>query len=210
MTTAYPLKWPDGWDRTPSQRRSNYSRFKTTLDQARKKLLDELRLLGARNVVISSNLELRLDGMPRAEMARRKLPDPGVAVYFTYRGGKQMAMARDAYENVHDNMASIAHAVSHLRGLERHGGGTMMDRAFDGFAALPEPGNATHGRPWWKVFDFDRDPSQGLPVMRATYRDECERVYKKKAKSAHADNGGSHEQMIELNTAIATARKALQ
>ncbi len=105
MTVAYPLKWPDGWERTPSHRRSNYSRFKTTFEQARQRLSDELRLLGAKNIVISTNLELRRDGQPRAEMARRKMADPGVAVYFTYRGGKQMAMARDAFENVHDNMA---------------------------------------------------------------------------------------------------------
>jgi hypothetical protein len=100
--------------------------------------MNELRLLGATGVVISSWLPLRRDGLPYADQARRRLDDPGVAVYFMLRK-RQMVMARDAFTNVHDNLRSIGLGIAHLRGLERHGGGTMMERAFEGFAALPAP-----------------------------------------------------------------------
>lgn len=138
MADAYPLSWPEGWARTPDHRRENASRFNTTFDRARMELMNELRLLGAGSVVISSWLPLRRDGMPYADQARRRLDDPGVAVYFMLRK-RQMVMARDAYTNVHDNLRSIGLGIAHLRGLERHGGGTMMERAFEGFAALPAP-----------------------------------------------------------------------
>lgn len=138
MADAYPLSWPEGWARTPDHRRESSSRFNTTFDRARMELMNELRLLGAGSVVISSWLPLRRDGMPYADQARRRLDDPGVAVYFMLRK-RQMVMARDAYTNVHDNLRSIGLGIAHLRGLERHGGGTMMERAFEGFAALPAP-----------------------------------------------------------------------
>lgn len=138
MTEAYPLKWPDGWKRTPEYQRKTHSQFKTTFDKARRDLNAELVRLGAKDVVISSWLALRNDGQPYADQARRRLPDPGVAVYFTFKK-HQMVMARDAYTSVHDNLRSIGLGIAHLRGLERHGGGTMMERAFEGFAALPSP-----------------------------------------------------------------------
>lgn len=138
MAEAYPLSWPEGWPRTPEYKRESRSRFNTTFDRARAELMNELRLLGAIGIVISSWLPLRRDGMPYSDQARRRLDDPGVAVYFTLRK-RQMVMARDAFTNVHDNLRSIGLGIAHLRGLERHGGGTMMERAFEGFAALPAP-----------------------------------------------------------------------
>lgn len=120
-----------------------------------------------------------------------------------------MVMARDAFDSVHDNLRSVGLAVEHLRGLERHGGATMMERAFEGFMALPEPGNASHARPWWKVFDFQQDPSNVGPTGKAATLAGCEAAYRSKAKAAHADTGGSHDQMVELNAAIAQARKVL-
>jgi hypothetical protein len=138
VADAYPLTWPEGWPRTADHRRETRSRFNTTFDRARMELMNELRLLGAAGVVISSWLPLRRDGMPYADQARRRLTDPGVAVYFMLRK-RQMVMARDAFTSVHDNMRSIGLGIAHLRGLERHGGGTMMERAFEGFAALPAP-----------------------------------------------------------------------
>lgn len=206
--SAFPLQWPEGWERTPDGKRKNYSMFRTTFDKARKELHLELQRLKAKYVVVSTNIPLRLDGNPRADVARLRITDPGVAVYFSLRD-RPMVMARDAYWSVHDNLRSIGLGIEHLRGLERHGGATMMERAFEGFAALPEPGNAAHGRPWWKVFDFQQDPSATGPVGKAAILAGCEVIYRQKAKAAHADTGGSHDQMVELNAAIAMARKVL-
>ena len=127
MTAAYPLSWPDGWKRTAPDLRKSSSPFSTTFDKARRELLDELRMLKAGGIVISSWLPLRTDGQPRADVARYRIEDPGVAVYFTLRG-HQMVMARDLYWSVHDNIRSIGLAVAHLRGLERHGGASMKER----------------------------------------------------------------------------------
>jgi hypothetical protein len=184
MTEAYPLQWPDGWPRTPVHRQVR-SRFKVTPDRARRNLLDQIRLLGGRQVVISSNLAIRQDGMPYADQARRRIYDSGVAVYFTLKG-KQMSMACDLYQSPHENMHSVGHAIEHLRGLERHGGGHMMERAFAGFTALP-----ASGPDCWTV----------LRVAPGSSVEAIERAYRNLAKEKHPDAGGTHAAMSELNNA---------
>lgn len=187
MTEAYPLQWPDGWARTPDHARKPYSQFKTTFDKARRDLNAELARLGARDVVISSWLALRNDGQPYADQARRRIPDPGVAVYFTYKK-RQMVMARDAYTNVHDNLRSIGLGIAHLRGLERHGGGTMMERAFEGFAALPPP----------DAFD----PWAVLGLKPSANRDDISEKFRILSRSHHPDApGGSTEKFQRLERA---------
>lgn len=186
MTQAYPLAWPENWPRTETGRRKSHSPFSTTFDKARRDLLDELRRLGARNAVISSWLPLRQDGQPRADVARRRIEDPGVAVYFELRG-RPMVMARDAYWNIHDNIRSIGLAIEHLRGLERHGGAVMMERAFEGFTALPPPKARDH----WAVLGIAPTKDYGA-ILHA---------FRTMAKTAHPDSGGSDKAMHELTEA---------
>lgn len=186
MTEAYPLSWPEGWQRTPDNRRSSGSQFKTTFERARNDLMKELRLLGATNIVISSWLPLRRDGLPYADQARSRLNDPGVAVYFTFKK-RQMCMARDAYTNVHDNLRSIGLGIAHLRGLERHGGGQMMERAFEGFAQLAAPDSF--------------DPWAVLGLKRGASQEDIEAQFRNLAKRHHPDVGGSTEEFQKLQRA---------
>jgi hypothetical protein len=82
MVQAYPLTWAAMYPRTPRAQRES-ARFEVSFSTARDELLNELRLLGATNVIISSNVPLRRDGLPYANF--REPEDPGVAVYFKWR-----------------------------------------------------------------------------------------------------------------------------
>ena len=92
MTEAFPLQWPAGRPRSSYSQRS---RFKVSGWDATKLVIAEIRRLGGRNAVISSNVELRNDGLP---YANRKPPaDKGVAVYFEYRQ-QPMCFACDKWD----------------------------------------------------------------------------------------------------------------
>lgn len=201
--TAFPLAWPEGWPRTPPHQRSQTHRFggkvySLSFDRARLDLMDELHRLGARNVILSTNVPLRNDGAPYAGAAERRLDDPGVAVYFTLKG-KPLAMARDGFQHIAANMRSLFLAVEGLRQLERHGGSYMMERAFSGFLALPAPASAA--RPWWAILGYI-SPA-GITAS------QVETQFRYLAQQRHPDSGGSHDAMAELNAARAAALKEI-
>lgn len=200
MTTAHPLAWPPGWLRTDDAKRvdgryhfrrpaaSRASPFWTFAD-ARDALLDELRRLGASDVVISSNFRADRDGVP-VEGNRRPL-DQGIAVYFTLGAGAPHVMARDGYTRAEENMRSLALAIEAMRAFDRHGDSLMMRRAFEGFAALPAP------RSWHQVLGLKPDASAA----------SIEAAFRAKARHAHPDAGGSDAAMAELNAAREAALK---
>jgi hypothetical protein len=65
------LRWPGGWHRTLIELRKNEAHWKQPLDYYRKKLINELTLMGATAILISRN--------PAGE----ERMDPGVAVWFS-------------------------------------------------------------------------------------------------------------------------------
>ncbi len=160
---AFPLTWPFGRPRTELHRRT-WSNFKTGFGKARDQCLREIRTLGGRQAIISSNLPLRNDGLPYANA--RPGDDAGVAVYFTYKG-KQMCFACDRWAKIEDNMHAIALTIGALRGVARWGTGDMMEAAFTGFAALPAPGQ-TSAPGWRELFGFAPDE-----VVTRTARSEA-------------------------------------
>jgi len=158
-TEAYPLAWPTGWKRTPALNRTRakfgkkefvdrglsadgkqlgwYSKGQLSIAQGTERVLNVLNQMGFnKSVVISSNLALRNDGLPRS--AQRAPDDPGVAVYWG-QGQKARCIAVDRYDRVADNLAAIAATLEAMRAIERHGGAAILDRAFTGFTALPAP-----------------------------------------------------------------------
>lgn len=201
MTFAYPLKWPDGWKRTPEGKRKNSAAFLVTPDRAVNELFETLVKLGAKSIVMSSHLQVGARGQLLLGNARQKLPDPGVAVYFG-RGEKQFVLAQDAFDTALGNCRSIGIALEALRTLERHGGAHLAERAFGGFAALPPPE---------KPFDWKEELQLvGLKAPPLIELAAAEASYKALAKSAHPDAGGSPERMARLNRAIDAAREELR
>jgi hypothetical protein len=196
MVEAYPLRWPDGWPRTESWERESDSRFggsgKITVGRARDQLMDELRRLGATEIVVSSNVPVRADGLLRAD--DRRLDDPGIAVYFLFKK-RRMVMARDGFQTVAGNLRSLGLAIDGMRQLDRHGGRFMLERAFEGFLAIAPP---DWKKPWREVFG-----------VKADWKGDIGELYRTKARIRHPDAGGSDALMAELNVAYAEARQAL-
>ena len=179
MTEAFPLHWPAGRPRTSYPQRS---RFDVTFALARDCLLREIQMLGGSLPVLSTNIPLRLDGLPYAN--HRQPEDKGVAVYFTLKG-TPMCFACDRWDSVADNVQAIRKTIEALRGIERWGSGSMVEQAFTGFVALPAP----------------KDPHEILGVRPGASAEEIDAAYRQKAKAAHPDKGGSPGAMEELNQA---------
>lgn len=187
---AFPLHWPEGW---PRAKWRQPSRFITTLAKARDGLFSELERLGASNIILSTDIPLRKDGLPYA--GKENPSDPGIAVYFQYKR-KPMVFACDQYEKSYENMQAVRKTIEALRGIERWGASQMMERAFNGFAALPGP-----DRPWREVMGFAQDESID--------RLNVETRYRTLAKKTHPDAGGSQGLFLELQRAKEQAMKEL-
>lgn len=179
---AFPLQWPDGWTRARARRSAP---FKVTPSQAKREMYDELARLGARDIVVSTDQPLNRDGTPTL---RRTWSDPGVAVYFK-RKGRGVVLACDQYEQLHENMRAIGKTIEAMRGIERWGASDMLDRAFTGFTSLPAP------EQWWQV----------LGLSAGAGRSDVETAFRRLAKDAHPDVGGSDAAMARLNAARAAA-----
>jgi hypothetical protein len=207
MTESYPLHWPDGWPRTPG-REYNWKLKRATNDSGYRDIREQVRMLGGRDLVISTNLRERRGGGDIID-SRSSRDDPGVAVYFR-RGQRQIVMARDAFTTVAQNLRSMALAIEYLRGLERHGGATMMERAFEGFAQLPPPSSGPVERPWYEVLGFKAHEADALRTFAShTQINIINVAYRDLAKKFHSDIGGDDAAMAELNGARDRALKEL-
>ncbi|HYP79892.1 MAG TPA: J domain-containing protein [Steroidobacteraceae bacterium] len=195
---AYPLLWPPGWKRCTNRTRAKFSGESTTYRDGNRytnkreltitegitRVRQELQRMGLADyqIVISSNLPLRLDGLPRA--GARAPADPGVAVYWK-KGNATRCMAIDRYDRVADNLAAIAATLDAMRAIERHGGAEVLDRAFTGFTALPAP------EQWFQV----------LGVSATASKADIEKAFKRLAMEHHPDRGGDSQQMARINQA---------
>lgn len=201
--SAFPLAWPLGRPRTPPRQREK-GRFTTalrnkpderghkplTLAEARQRLASQCDLLRARLPILSSNVELRLDGQPRS--GQPEPSDTGVALYFQL-DGKPIVLACDRYTEVAQNIAAIAGHIDATRRIERYGVATI-EQMFTGFLALPAP-----------LVPDDWRSALGNPATLA----QAEAAFRTRIRAAHPDAGGSHTQAAALTEAIRLARKTL-
>lgn len=192
--SATPLTWPDGWKRTTRPQRSRFGgRGFVSTRQAIDEVLHQLGLMGVPdwNVIISTNLALRNDGLPRS--GQKEPDDSGASVWWRKNDNRQV-IALDKYDRVADNLWAIAKTLDAMRGIERWGSGEILERTFTGFAALPPA--TEHSERWQDI----------LQLGNVYTIEECERNYRKLARDAHPDRGGSHELMQKLNWAREQAR----
>lgn len=205
--SRYPLSWPAGWKRTALQHRTA-ARFgkasrnsgtgswqpwrAVTIAEAVDRVRKQLEHMGIHDddLLISTNLQLRLDGLPRSNQGEPV--DPGVAVYWQERGKRDQepkCMAIDRYDRVADNLAAIAATLDAMRAIERHGGGEILARAFAGFTALAPPVDV---RTWWQV----------LGVSEVSFAADVEAVYRRLRSAAHPDRpGGDAQRFNEVQAA---------
>ena len=172
-TRAYPLYWPESWPRTESHKVKRAQFKDRSVFTARRELESEIRKFGGRDLIISSNLELKLDGTPRS--GQKQPADKGVAVFFE-RKGEPMALACDVYSSVEDNLWALVRTLEALRQIERDGSPALINRAFKGFAALPDPNT----RQWWEVLGVEKTADNS--TIRAAFI--------RLAKIHHPDAGG--------------------
>lgn len=155
----------------------------------------ELDRIGARDEVLSTNVRVRIDGLPRS--GEKEPTDPGAAVYFRLKG-QPRCLACDKWDRVADNIAAIAARIEAIRAVDRYGVGTL-DQAFAGYAALPAPASG-----WRSVLGFGASDAVTIDAVNQAWR---ERV-----RTAHPDAGGSHDAVANVNTArdeaLAELRKA--
>jgi len=209
MIDAYPLHWPTGWPRTDActlkpgkfgTRAGPFGQVRDiTIAEASQRVLAELGRMGIdrQDVVISTNLTLRLDGLPRSGQAAPR--DAGAAVYWWDNlAGARRVMAIDQYYRVEENLAAIAATLDAMRAIERHGGAQILDRAFTGFTALPAPSST---KPWREVMIF----GESTPTV-----EQLRQRYRELARTRHPDRaGGSDAAMSELNVALRQAEEEI-
>jgi hypothetical protein len=215
---AFPLQWPAGWRRLePGARararfgtqRTEYSsnvqpngqraswqrRGEVSIAEGVNRVRAELQRMGVRDddLVISSNLQLRLDGLPRS--GQREPEDPGVAVYWRdsrVDGWPMRCMAIDRYDRVADNLAAVAATLEAMRAIERHGGAEILDRAFTGFVALED-----QRQRWWDVLGVSADARPA----------EIDAAYRRRRSECHPDHGGDVAAFDAVQRAYEQARR---
>lgn len=186
----FPLQWPVGRarDQDPS-----YSKFKPgNAYQEGQQVFKQLELMGATDIVISSNMQYRADGLP---YTRQSVSDTGVAVYFNHNGEEQ-CIPCDSWITLEENLRAIWKTIEAMRGIERWGGKSLMNAAFSGFKALPSaivtpPPTDRVKRPWWVVLGVERDAD--VPTIKQAYR--------RAQSTAHPDAGGSSYDFQEVQAA---------
>ncbi len=194
MIEAYPLCWPLGYERTPKAEKK-HAPFKTSFASARDQAIRELEMMGADNIIISTNIPLRKDGLPYSVPfgSVTITDDTGIAVYFDFIEETKV-LCCDAWLTLDDNMQAITKTIEALRGIDRWKVSDMLNRTFTGFKAIAEK-SEVNKRPWWEVLWCPQ--GAGPEIIKFKYREL--------AKKLHPDAGGTAQAFQELQEAYEQA-----
>lgn len=188
VTEAFPLQWPAGWHREPEPQHSRFGEWnkKPSIYAATEKIIYEMRLFGGQDLIVSTNLKLKKDGLPYS--GQKEPQDRGVAVYFFYDGA-QKVIACDSFDKIGCNLWAIGKTIEAMRGIDRWGCSQIITKAFTGFVALAEVTQET----WWQV----------LGVAENAKNDEVKTAFREKSKFYHPDiNGGDDTHFKKINEAF--------
>ena len=195
---SFPLSWPEGWKRCASRKLGHFkvNRQWISVFDATRRVLEEFRHMGisANDLIISTNVPLRLDGMPRSD---KEPSDPGVAIYWSTKKRGMRCIATDRYRHVADNIAALAATLEAMRAIERHGGAEILERAFLGFAALPEKAS----QPWREVLGISTTAAATWPLVEERFR--------VLAQVHHPDKGGDRDKFEQIVQARDAAKLEL-
>lgn len=204
--TRWPLCWPNNVPRTAPHLRGNPNFQEASIDASVREVLAEINRLNQHpwdyrdeNVIVSSNLRPRLDGLPASNQSQ--VPDTGVAVYFKLRfvrNGKwyerSVVLTCDKWIKACDNIRAIAKDIYAQRARQRWGC-TNIEQAFQGYVAIPEK---CGGPAWWVL----------LNIPSTATKDQIKDRFRELAKTAHPDKGGEREKWNLLQEAYNQAMAA--
>jgi hypothetical protein len=177
------LHWPQGYLRAKYRKDSPY---KVSTEAALNDLLSELRLMGAKHVIVSSNVPLRRDGtMYRGDHSDSAMPDPGVAVYWYTRDGRPLVAPFDGWRTVRENVRAVGLTIAAFRAIERAGAIQLLERAYTGFARLPAAPDC------WGILGVER----GAPRERISAR------FRELGIEHHPDRGGNADTFKRITEA---------
>ena len=195
--------WPPGMAIRPIQnwpgdftRNRQRSRFDAAWSDTLELLRRELRMLGARQIVLQvamTEQDFRIDGYPRAQA---KAEHPGVILSLESRHGA-LSWPCDTFTTWQDNVRAIALAMEALRKVDRYGV-TKRGEQYTGWKALP-PGS---GAP---ASHMTRDEALALvkDLTPPSKRDEpVERLVRWAKIGAHPDrHDGDHALAYKVDEA---------
>lgn len=175
------LRWPDDVPMNWEPRDSRFSEH--TLTSAFDWVINEATHLGAKEITFTAAMSLGKRGEPLSNARQR---GPVAVWYVTAESPNPVCIAIGEYHYLVDNLWAVGHTLASMRTIRRHAGDWAARQSQQGFTALPPR------RKWWEI----------LGVSESSPREVVEAAYRALARTAHPDQGGSHEAMSNLNAAI--------
>lgn len=186
MIEAFPLQWPAGYPRTKYPEINRM--FEALFGRERDEIVSQLRKMGATDIIISTNIPIKGNGLPYATYS--KIDDHGVAVYFKL-DKEASVLCCDKWSKIEWNMRAIVKTIDAMRGLDRWGVSEILKRVFTGFKALPEETNGA----WWVILGVAKDATPA----------QIKKAYYAKAHDTHPDKGGDADEFAKVNRAYQEA-----
>lgn len=194
-------KWPQ--ERTKRRQCSPFSvKYAKLLDD----LEDELKKLGARDIVVQAGLsrdDIRNDGWPRGGAV---FHDPGVILSFVNRKGEEIAFPCDTYHGYQANLRAISLTLTALRSIDRYGVSKHAEQ-YKGWKKLPP---APKRMTVVEALSFVGRHGGGSYPVYPDSADKFTSAYREAAKRLHPDkpDTGSHEQFVLLQQAAEVVEEA--